>query len=160
MTNHELIQGFLNHDKKIISECYQQAHYTISNLLRKHSATSEDIKEVVQYCMTVFFQYCQKENFELTSQFSTLIYSIAYRKWMKELKRRKKNSRLSDFIEKKQQTINEKLCKVRSVFDKFNLISGLHSFMSDSDKIYQNVLPPVSLLDEKDKQNQEELTKK
>ena len=56
-----------------------------------------------------------------------------------------------DFIEKKQQTINEKLCKVRSVFDKFNLISGLHSFMSDEDEIYKNILPPISLLDEIDK---------
>ena len=57
-----------------------------------------------------------------------------------------------DFIEKKQQTINEKLCKVRSVFDKFNLISGLHSFMSDEDEIYKNILPPISLLCEIDKQ--------
>jgi len=48
-------------------------------------------------------------------------------------------------------TINEKLCKVRSVFDKFNLISGLHSFMSDEDEIYKNILPPISLLDEMDK---------
>ena len=41
---------------------------------------------------------------------------------------------------------------MRSVFDKFNLISGLHSFMSDEDEIYKNVLPPISLLDEIDKQ--------
>tara|TARA_B110000444_G_C18700993_1_gene528955 strand:- start:57 stop:941 length:885 start_codon:yes stop_codon:yes gene_type:complete len=57
----------------------------------------------------------------------------------------------NDFIEKKQQTANELLCKVRSVFEKFNLISGLHSFMSDENQIYKNVLPPISLLDEKDK---------
>jgi len=57
-----------------------------------------------------------------------------------------------DFAEKKQQTTNELLCSVRSIFDKFNLISGLHSFMSDEDEIYKNVLPPVSLLSEKDKQ--------
>ena len=57
-----------------------------------------------------------------------------------------------DFIEKKEQTTNEMLCSVRNVFEKFNLISGLHSFMSDEDKIYKNVLPPVSLLSEKDKQ--------
>ena len=44
------------------------------------------------------------------------------------------------------------MCKVRSIFDKFNLISGLHSFMSDEDEIYKNVLPPISLLDEIDKQ--------
>jgi 4-hydroxy-tetrahydrodipicolinate synthase len=58
----------------------------------------------------------------------------------------------NDFIEQKEQTKNEMLCNVRHVFEKFNLISGLHSFMSDDDKIYQNVLPPVSLLAEKDKQ--------
>ena len=56
-----------------------------------------------------------------------------------------------DFIDKKQQNVNEMLCKVRSTFDQFNLISGLHSFMSDKDEIYKNVLPPVSLLSTKDK---------
>ena len=56
-----------------------------------------------------------------------------------------------DFIEKKQQTTNEILCNVRNTFEKFNLISGLHSFMSDEDEIYKNVLPPVSLLTEKEK---------
>ena len=57
-----------------------------------------------------------------------------------------------DFIENKQQTSNEKLCNVRNTFEKFNLISGLHSIMSDEEEIYKNVLPPVSLLSEKDKQ--------
>ena len=56
-----------------------------------------------------------------------------------------------EFIEKKQQTTNEKLCSVRTAFDQFNLISGLHSFMSDEDEIYKNVIPPVSLLNEKNK---------
>ena len=57
-----------------------------------------------------------------------------------------------DFIEKKEQTTNEMLCNVRNTFEKFNLISGLHSFMSDENKIYKNVLPPVSLLSKIDKQ--------
>jgi len=56
-----------------------------------------------------------------------------------------------DFIEKKQQTANEMLCNVRNTFEKFNLISGLHSFMSVENEIYNNVLPPVSLLSEEDK---------
>ena len=44
------------------------------------------------------------------------------------------------------------LCNVRSVFDQFNLISGLHSFMSEKNEIYKNVLPPISLLSEIEKQ--------
>jgi len=35
-----------------------------------------------------------------------------------------------DFHKQQQQTLNEKLCAVRKVFVNFNLISGLHSFMS------------------------------
>tara|TARA_B100000767_G_scaffold226374_1_gene216000 strand:- start:166 stop:1056 length:891 start_codon:yes stop_codon:yes gene_type:complete len=58
----------------------------------------------------------------------------------------------NDFVEKKEQTSNEMLCNVRNTFEKFNLISGLHSFMSDKEEIYKNVLPPVSLLSAKDKQ--------
>ena len=65
-----------------------------------------------------------------------------------------------DFIDKKEQTTNKMLCNVRNTFEKFNLISGLHSFMSDEDEIYRNVLPPISLLSEKDKlQLIEELNK-
>ena len=57
-----------------------------------------------------------------------------------------------DFIDRKKQTKNEMLCNVRNTFEKFNLISSLHSFMSNEDEIYKNVLPPVSLLSKKDKQ--------
>ena len=65
-----------------------------------------------------------------------------------------------DFTDKKEQTANEILCNVRNTFEKFNLISGLHSFMLDEDKTYKNVLPPVSLLSKKDKQQLiEELNK-
>ena len=56
-----------------------------------------------------------------------------------------------DFIEKKKQSQNEKLCNVRKVFDQFDLISGLHTFLAKDNKIYENILPPLSLLDEKDK---------
>ena len=65
-----------------------------------------------------------------------------------------------DFIKNESQTANELLCNVRSVFDQFNLISGLHSFMSDVDEIYKNVVPPVSLLNEKDKKKLKEDLKK
>ena len=57
-----------------------------------------------------------------------------------------------EFINKKPQSANEMLCNVRRTFDQFNLIAGLHSFMSDEDEIYKNVLPPVSLLSKKDKE--------
>ena len=51
-----------------------------------------------------------------------------------------------DFQNKKKQTFNEKLCAIRKIFDNYNLISGLHSFMSFENEKYKNILPPLSLL--------------
>ena len=53
-----------------------------------------------------------------------------------------------DFQNKKKQTFNEKLCAVRKVFDNYNLVSGLHSFMSIENEKYKRILPPLSLLSE------------
>ena len=55
-----------------------------------------------------------------------------------------------DFMNKKEQTVNKKLCDIRNIFEKYNLISGLHSFYSKNDPIYKNVLPPLSILNSKD----------
>ena len=55
-----------------------------------------------------------------------------------------------DFIKDKSTTDNQKLCDVREAFDKYNLISALHSYYSTRDKIYNNILPPLSLLEQND----------
>ena len=51
-----------------------------------------------------------------------------------------------DFFYEKDQLYNKKLIDVRNVFEKYNLISSLHTFYSKEDKIYKNILPPLSLL--------------
>ena len=58
-----------------------------------------------------------------------------------------------DFISKKAQTENQKLIDVRTAFDDYNLISGLHSYCAQENKIYKNVLPPLSLLNQKDEKD-------
>ena len=53
-----------------------------------------------------------------------------------------------DFHSNNQQLFNQKLCDVRRAFDKFNLISGLHTFCSQKNKIFKNLLPPLRLLNQ------------
>ena len=55
-----------------------------------------------------------------------------------------------DFFSNNKQSYNKKLCGVRGVFDKFNLISGLHTFCSQDDQIYRNLLPPLRLLNQEE----------
>ena len=50
-----------------------------------------------------------------------------------------------------KQIWNEKLCKVRNIFENYNLISSVHSFLSENDNDYKNLLPPLSLLDDNNK---------
>jgi 4-hydroxy-tetrahydrodipicolinate synthase len=58
-----------------------------------------------------------------------------------------------DFNSGKKQSLNQKLCDVRSAFDKYNLISGLHTYCSQENKIYKNILPPLSLLNKTDEKD-------
>ena len=56
-----------------------------------------------------------------------------------------------DFISKKDQLYDQKLKNIRSIFDKYNLISALHTFYSKEDEDYKNVLPPLRVLNELEK---------
>ena len=62
-----------------------------------------------------------------------------------------------DFEKKEKQSINDKLITVREIFDQYNLISALHSFLSIKDNKYKKLLPPLILLSQ---EKQKELTNK
>ena len=56
-----------------------------------------------------------------------------------------------DFVSGKKQVYDEKLKNIRSIFDKYNLISALHTFYLKEDEDYKNVLPPLRVLNDKEK---------
>ena len=62
-----------------------------------------------------------------------------------------------DFEKKETQSVNDKLIAVREVFDQYNLISALHSFLSIKNNNYKKVLPPLILLSQ---EKQKELINK
>ena len=51
-----------------------------------------------------------------------------------------------DFQNGNEQNVNQKLCDVRNVFEKYNLISGLHTYFGKNNAFYENLLPPLSIL--------------
>lgn len=65
-----------------------------------------------------------------------------------------------DFNDNKEQKFNKKLCSVRKIFEEFNLISAIHSFMAQEDKSYINLLPPLSILNNNDQKRLFEELKK
>ena len=55
-----------------------------------------------------------------------------------------------DFLAGNDQTVNQKLCDVRGVFENYNLISGLHTYYAKKNSFYRNVLPPLNILNSQD----------
>ena len=53
-----------------------------------------------------------------------------------------------DFFANKEQIYNQKLKDVRNEFERYNLISALHTFKSKEDKIYKNLIPPLNILNQ------------
>ena len=58
-----------------------------------------------------------------------------------------------DFMKGKKQLYDQKLKNVRSVFDKYNLISALHTFYSKENKVYKNILPPLRVLNKQEEKD-------
>ena len=56
-----------------------------------------------------------------------------------------------NFYNNQSLSLNQHLCDVRMSFDKYNLISSLHTLMTEKNSIYKNLLPPLKLLDETEK---------
>jgi len=56
-----------------------------------------------------------------------------------------------DYQIKKSEEKNEKLCKIREVFDQFNLISAVHAVLTELDEDYKYLLPTLKNLDDNEK---------
>ena len=65
-----------------------------------------------------------------------------------------------DFFSGKEQSYNQKLIKVRNEFEKYNLISALHTYKSKEDQNYKNLIPPLEILNSEDDINLSKSLKK
>ena len=65
-----------------------------------------------------------------------------------------------DFIDNRTHRLNKKLSLIRKAFNNFDLVSGLHTYLSKKDPKFKNVLPVLDLLNKnQEKKLFEELDK-
>lgn len=89
--NQHIIQGFAENDSIIILDAYEMVYPMVANLVTSNSGQEEDAKEVINECFEVFYKLCTKPDFELRAKFSSFIYGVAFRIWMKRLRKRQKD---------------------------------------------------------------------
>ncbi len=108
-THTDIIQAFLSNNTLVIEKLYSDVFPMVCKLVYNNSGNEEDAKELMQQCFLTFFKYCQKPNFILTSKFSTFIYSIAYKSWMRVLQKRKKLAEIDELLENKPDLVDNEM---------------------------------------------------
>jgi RNA polymerase sigma factor (sigma-70 family) len=79
--------------RKVYVDYFGMVRYLIIN----NSGTEDEAKDIFQEAMVVLYEKVNTGNFELTSSLKTWIYAVCRNKWLKQLEKKKKNYRFTDF---------------------------------------------------------------
>jgi DNA-directed RNA polymerase specialized sigma24 family protein len=93
-TDHELLQGLKNQHEKAIYEVYTSYYPSVEKYIVMNSGRAQDAEDVFQDSVMVLLNYVVKENFILTCSIKTLVFAIARRLWLKQLRYRSRNETL------------------------------------------------------------------
>ena len=91
LTDEEIIAGLRKRDNSVLQYIYKNAFNAIKQLIVHNAGTDSDAEDIFQEALIIIFKKLRDDpKFELTSSFTTYIYSIARLLWLKHLKQIKK----------------------------------------------------------------------
>ncbi len=100
-----LLEGLKTKSEKAIFDVYNSYYSSVEKYVRTNSGGEQDAEDVFQDTVMVLLGYVTKENFTLTCSIKTLVFAIARRIWLKQLRQRSRTEILielevhqSDFI--------------------------------------------------------------
>lgn len=118
----DYIEAIRTGDPLQLKHLYRQLFPMIKDLVWKNGGSEQDAKDLFQDAVMVVYHVSRKPGFELTSQFSTFLYGIAWNLWRS---RRKKKSNSEVMISEDAQYIADDLPEFdhlklerQSLFDK------------------------------------------
>lgn len=86
-TDEDIILGLRKRDNQVIGFIYKNDFSKISSLITNNNGSDDDSEDVFQEALIVIFKRLRDEpDFELSSTFSTYLYSIARLIWLKKLR--------------------------------------------------------------------------
>lgn len=96
ITDPELLQGLKTRNEKTIYEVYTSYYPAVEKYILMNSGSEQDAEDVFQDAVMVLLNYIVRENFNLTSSIKTLVFAIARRLWLKQLRYRSRNDTLKE----------------------------------------------------------------
>ncbi len=87
----DYIAAILDGNRETLRRLYREFFPMVRQLLRENGGTDDDAQDVFQDALIVVLARAKQPDFQLTSQFSSLLYGIAHNLWRS--RRKKKTNR-------------------------------------------------------------------
>jgi len=91
LSEEEIIAGLRKRDNRVLEYIYKNTFIPVKQLILNNAGSENDAEDIFQEALIIIFKKLKDEqDFELTSAFSTYIYSISRLLWLKHLRNIKK----------------------------------------------------------------------
>ena len=91
LSDEEIITGLRKRDNRVLQYIYKNTFNPVKQLILSNTGSESDAEDIFQEALIIIFKKLKEEqSFELTSAFSTYIYSISRLLWLKQLRNIKK----------------------------------------------------------------------
>ncbi|MCP4310548.1 MAG: RNA polymerase sigma factor [Bacteroidetes bacterium] len=91
LTDEEILEGLKKRDNRVLQYIYKNSYNAVKQLVIHNAGSDSDAEDIFQEALIIIFKKIRDDSgFELTSTFTTYIYSVARLLWLKHLRKIKK----------------------------------------------------------------------
>lgn len=100
MERNDYIKGLIENNPKILRQIYIDFSEKVKNYILKQGGSVDDAKDIFQDALIVIYKKATKEDFELTSQFSTYLLGVCRFLFFNKNKKNRNNHVTNEELEK------------------------------------------------------------
>jgi len=108
-TDSEFIEGLRTGSSAVLEGLYKKYYQFVLKLIINNNGSQEAAEDIYQETIIIVYENVQKENFELSCQLQTYIYSIAKRLWLKQLRNNGKTFLFKEDEENELADVSEEI---------------------------------------------------
>jgi RNA polymerase sigma factor (sigma-70 family) len=91
LSDEEIVAGLRKRDNRVLQYIYKNTYNPVKQLVLNNAGSENDAEDIFQEALIIIFKKLKEDQkFELTSAFTTYIYSISRLLWLKHLRNIKK----------------------------------------------------------------------
>lgn len=95
-TDSEILQEIRLGNQQILVYLFEENYSSIKKYILQNNGSIEDVDDVLQDAIIVVWQNASKDDFQLSSQLKTYLYSIVKYSWLKSLKKKQREVAIYD----------------------------------------------------------------